>query len=167
MLSANASTFYPSSVLSREEDHNGIVAVIKQKKTKEMRGPRKRHRKKKTTFSADYSHYEGVEDDTISYLSLETGSDSAYNNLDYTDNHYINNGNNNYSQKNTAPHPSMRNNTVLPFIKQNGEIHSTDNSNGDQGDHISEDFSVDAFDTDDITTGAECTPLREECRDDL
>lgn len=166
MLSATAFAFYPSSVLSKEEDHNGIVAIIKQKKTKEMRGPRKRHRKKKTT-SADYSHHEGVEDDTISYLSLETGSDSAYNNLDYTDNHYNNNGNNDCSHKKAATHPSTRNITVLPFIKRNSEIHSIDNSNGDQGDFISEDFSVDCFDTDDITTGAECTPLTEECRVDL
>jgi hypothetical protein len=110
MLSANASEFFPPSfssssvqVLNEEGDDNGIIAtIIKPKKTKEMRGPRKRNRKKKSGFLAD-SH----EDDTISYLSLET-SDAAFNDLDYTDNYYDTN-NGTYNHDKTVSQTSRNN----------------------------------------------------------
>jgi hypothetical protein len=130
MLSVHASEFFPPSfssssvpVLNKEGDDNGIIAtVIKPKKTKEMRGPRKRNRKKKSGFVAD-SH----EDDTISYLSLET-SDTAFNNLDYTDNYY-NTNNGTYNHDKAVPQTSR--NDIDPLTKFDRKTYSVYNIAGD------------------------------------
>ena len=86
-LSANASEFVPSfptncpAVSTKDETNNtgtGTGGVRqKEKKTREMRGPRKRHKKPKgdinsvstTITQSQYGDYE--EDDVMSYLSLE------------------------------------------------------------------------------------------------
>lgn len=168
ILSAEASAFVPSSssssfrTLKKEEDrHNESNAFVKQKKTKEMRGPRKRHRKKaqgdlSSVGTSAYSQYDGVEDDIISYLSLEASDSIEYNNLDYVDSHsYVNNTDNGNYSYNTR----YKTNPIIKLDKKTQSIYN----NSNQTDYHNRDFSMDEFDTDDVTpVASECKPLPEE-----
>jgi hypothetical protein len=114
MLSASASEFVPLAfmpVTSKDLAVNTVTdpasAAPKPKKSKEMRGPRRRHKKTKgdncsVTTSISHSQHD-EEDDAISYLSLEGSCpgeyyDSAgdgvdnlsYNNVSYPNLNYIN-----------------------------------------------------------------------------
>lgn len=115
MLSASASEFVPLSFLpagSKDLALNSTgelaASTPKPKKSKEMRGPRRRHKKTKgdncsITTSISRSQYGDEEDDAISYLSLEgscpgeyydTANDGfdnlSYNNVSYPNLNYIN-----------------------------------------------------------------------------
>ena len=95
-LSATASEFVPASYsLPQEAKEDATAAVvIRQKKTKEMRGPRKRHKKPKgdncsvSTTITQSQHGDVEEDDALSYLSLEASYPIG---IDYYDNDFLDN----------------------------------------------------------------------------
>ena len=121
MLSAAASEFVPTSFLSTvtlheiEDDRfQKPPAAIKLKKTKEMRGPRKRQKKKgdncSVNTSISHSQYGDEEDDAISHLSLE-GS--------YLEESYDNDGFDNLSYNHVSyPNTSNVNDQINPLARQ-------------------------------------------------
>ena len=121
MLSAAASEFVPTSFLSTvtlheiEDDRfQKPPAAIKLKKTKEMRGPRKRQKKKgdncSVNTSISHSQYGDEEDDAISHLSLE-GS--------YLEESYDNDGFDNLSYNHVSyPNTSSVNDQINPLARQ-------------------------------------------------
>jgi hypothetical protein len=121
MLSAAASEFVPTSFLTTaalNEAEEGRLqkapAVVKPKKTKEMRGPRKRQRKKgdncSVSTSISQSQYGDEEDDAISHLSLE-GS--------YLEESYDNDGFDNLSYNHVSyPNTSNVNDQINPLARQ-------------------------------------------------
>lgn len=128
VLSATASEFVPASysLLSATKEDVSTTAGSRQKKTREMRGPRKRHKKPKgdncnISTSITQSQYGDIEeDDAMSYLSLEASYPIG---IDYYDNDFLDNSSYGMSLSHHN-NPSSRANPLLRGRRSSNNLNS-------------------------------------------